>query len=396
MGNKTKYLKFKFNGIQTIALIIGVPLILLIVYLLIYWYIKMRNEYFGTSSMIYINIVFVTIFLIMFLPTFFSILGTILAKNRINKIDKSIKKDSLYIYLRELPNNYGIGVNTLLMDSTIENYKDIVAVILDLCAKKYLYLEKRNNSYVIKLLKDSDEYLLQNEKYILSLIKDNNIKNIEYDKWFNYCLDDGKTLGLYNHDDSVFKKSTINIDLPSLDKYLPFISGVISGIIGIYVYLFLFKNINYDVVLIKVLGSLIVAVIAFILLFKVIILIITLLCNLLVVLLSLFSFPKVLKYAKDEEYIREMNNHLIRTQKGIEEYQKMLAFKAFMNDFGSFASKNVEEVKLWDYYLSYAQLFGLTRNILNSGYKELVVNSSFSIDDIDNINFDNIEIDKII
>ena len=394
MDNKTKYSKFKFNGIQMIGLIIGIPLILLIVYLLIYWYIKMRNEYVGTSSMIYINIIFITIFLVMFLPTIFSVIGTIQAKNKISREDKSIEKENLYLYLRELPNNYGIGVNTLLMDSTIENYKDIVAVILDLCAKKYLHLEKKNNSYMIKILKDNDNNLLQNEKYIISLIKNNNIKNIDYDKWYNYCLDDGRSLELYNHEDVATKRSHIDIDIPGLDKFLPFISGVISGIISIYVYMFLVKNLNYDVMLIKAIGSLIFAIIAFALLFKIVILIITLLCNLLVLLLSLLSFPTILKFAKDEEYMREMNNHLIRTQKGIEEYKKLLAFKAFINDFGVFASKHVEEVKLWDHYLSYAQLFGLTKNIMNSGYKELVVNSSFSIDDFDSINFDNIEIEK--
>ena len=47
---------------------------------------------------------------------------------------------------------------------------------------------------------------------------------------------------------------------------------------------------------------------------------------------------------------------------------------------------------LWDRYLSYAQVFGLTKEIMKTGYPKLVKNSSFQIDDINNITFDNIEI----
>ena len=85
------------------------------------------------------------------------------------------------------------------MDSTIENYKDIVAVILDLCAKKYLNLEKQGDKYIIKVLKGIDDSLLSNEKYKLSLVLNNDVKNINYQEWFNYCMQDGINLGLYNH-----------------------------------------------------------------------------------------------------------------------------------------------------------------------------------------------------
>ena len=47
---------------------------------------------------------------------------------------------------------------------------------------------------------------------------------------------------------------------------------------------------------------------------------------------------------------------------------------------------------LWDRYLSYAQVFGLTKELMDSGYKELVENASFIIDNIENINMQNIEV----
>ena len=83
---------------------------------------------------------------------FFSLIGKCLGKlkllfNHISSINKNP-----YIYFRELPNNFGIGVTSLLFDSTLENEKDIVAVILDLCARKYLSLEYHGDKYTIHML----------------------------------------------------------------------------------------------------------------------------------------------------------------------------------------------------------------------------------------------------
>lgn len=45
--------------------------------------------------------------------------GKIIAKINMKKIEKQNK----YLYYRELPNHFGIGINTLLIDSKIENGK---------------------------------------------------------------------------------------------------------------------------------------------------------------------------------------------------------------------------------------------------------------------------------
>ena len=148
------------------------------------------------------------------------IVGTLKGKMQILKEKKYIEKMNPYIYYRNLPNNFGIGVTSLLLDSTIENDIDIVAVILDLCAKKYLRLIKQNDKYVIQVLKEMDHHLLSNEKYILTLIRNNDIKNINYQEWYNYCMQDGIDLGLYyhkeidihnheSHDDDIVKKTEI-------------------------------------------------------------------------------------------------------------------------------------------------------------------------------------------
>ena len=93
-----------------------------------------------------------------------------------------------------------------------------------------------------------------------------------------------------------------------------------------------------------------------------------------------------------KQYNKELSKTLTLTSNGINELNKLKAFKAFINDFGNFANKYPDEIVLWDRYLSYAQVFGLTKEIMKTGYSQLVKNSSFQIDDINNINFDNIEI----
>ena len=105
---------------------------------------------------------------------FFSLIGKCLGKlkllfNHISSINKNP-----YIYFRELPNNFGIGVTSLLFDSTLENEKDIVAVILDLCARKYLSLEYHGDKYTIHMLEKNPTNLLSNESYIFYALKRNN------------------------------------------------------------------------------------------------------------------------------------------------------------------------------------------------------------------------------
>ena len=138
---------------------------------------------------------------------FFSLIGKCLGKlkllfNHISSINKNP-----YIYFRELPNNFGIGVTSLLFDSTLENEKDIVAVILDLCARKYLSLEYHGDKYTIHMLEKNPTNLLSNENYIFYALKRKTIKRINYKTWYNYCLEDGMALGLYAINTHKNKKS---------------------------------------------------------------------------------------------------------------------------------------------------------------------------------------------
>ena len=326
-----------------------------------------------------LEIILALLFLIALVCTLIgAAIGIIKGKIKISKENKYIKDTNENIYFRELPNNFGIGVASLLIDSTIENYKDIVAIILDLCARKYLSLIRQNDKYIIKILKNINDELLSNEKYVLTLLKNNNIKNINYQEWFNYCMQDGIDLGLYYHKEiQITNESLLS---PDKVKKRHIIQLSISIIIGIFIFLLLLEEDS----LLKSLGY---GVLCIILTY------VTLIIPF--YFINIFTGIKNMgKEVKNINYKNIIENSLQKTQKGQEELQKLYSFKAFINDFGYFVDKQADEVVLWDRYLSYAQLFGLTKEIMKSGYKALIENSSFEIDNIDNINLTNIEIKK--
>ena len=315
------------------------------------------------------------------------LIGKFKAYNEIHQVNKNIKKTNPYMYYRYLPNSFGIGVITLLFDSTLENEKDIVAVILDLCAKKYLSLVKSNDKYIIKVLKPVDDNLLLNEKYILNLIINNNLKNIDYKTWYKTCVNDGIKLGLYNYKETETKKFSLFGTYEERENIIVKICGILGVVLALLATLYhIYKNgISLNEILSN-LGFFAVLIPFFVILLAIILKIINL-------IISFFSF--IFGSSKDilnKNYKDVKDNRLIITNKGKEELQKLYSFKAFIKDFGNFAPKEAKEIVLWDRYLSYAQVFGLTKEIMQTGYKELVNNASFQIDNIDNINFNNIEI----
>lgn len=52
-----------------------------------------------------------------------------------------------------------------------------------------------------------------------------------------------------------------------------------------------------------------------------------------------------------------------RTVKGNEDYLKWKAFKNFLNDFGSFGTKELPEIILWERYIVYATVFGIADRV---------------------------------
>lgn len=323
--------------------------------------------------------------------------GKIRTRIKENGIEKEIKSNNPYIYYRELPNNYGIGISSILINKTIENEKDIVACMLDLCARKYLKLEKVGDKYTITILKKSTDDLLNNETYILKHLINNTIQQIDYQEWYQLCFEDGKQLGLFEDIEEVYRSESeqkvrtenfYKTNEYQLKKIVPIIL-LISVILGIIVYIFpniakVISNSLYINNSIKVISSITVMIFSFML------------------LITIYTYSRLIHFVakstyqdRDIIYQNVLSTKIIHTLKGQDATKKLNSFKNFLKDFGLFAEKNTNEIIIWDEYLSFAILFGLTDEILKTGYKQLVENSSFKIDNVDNINLQDISVNSI-
>ena len=335
------------------------------------------------DSFFLILIILVGLFLLLMIFTVLGSLiglikGTVVGKHNITREERKIKLDNPYLYFRELPNSFGIGVSTLLLDSELESYKDVVAVILDLCAKGYLKMQCINNKYVLKVVNNDISKLLDNEKYIIECINNKCINNINYNHWYDLCLKDGIDLGLFNYrnEQNKFKDKGVKFNIKPLIYFSFFASIIIFALACCFSNISSFLDILmllFYAFLLPLVGIIVIGYFPY------------------SILSTFISFFRMGKKQQNIVYKNILNSKLLRTDKGKEELHKLLAFKKFIYEFGRFVDKKVDEVVLWDYYLSYAQLFGLTKEIMKSGYKQLIENSSFVIDNIDNINMNNID-----
>lgn len=327
--------------------------------------------------------------------------GKIRVKKKEILIEKEIKLDNPYIYYRELPNNFGIGISSILVNKTIENEKDIIACILDLCARKYLKLEKVNDKYIITILKNSTINLFSNETYILKHLMNNTVQQINYQEWHQLCVENGKQLGLfedvkevnlseskqkeiveeyYKTNEKQIKKMTsffllIGIILGSLVFISPNISNIIANFLGVY------YNNSTKLKIIFFVGIIFITFM--------------LLTTIYGIIRTIYFVGKTSYQSRDMIYQNTLTAKIIHTLKGQDAAKKLFSFKSFLKVFGLFAKKNPEEIILWDEYLSFAIMFDLTDEILKTGYKQLIENSSFRIDNIGNINLHNMKVNII-
>lgn len=242
------------------------------------------------------------------------------------KFDKELKPSFLGKYNREFIDDYNVEVIDYLMKKNITS-NAMSASIMNLIYKKNISVEKTLNSKgkeIYTFTKLDKENNNESEKYLMSFLfekvgKDNKFTTTQlkdyasstttydnftasYTTWKNKVTKEGIAQNFY--------QSMTSIKLP-----LVIITFVIM-FINFMVYQNYFET---DIVyLAGVLGF----------------------CF----IIYLFSFSK-------------------RTVKGNEHYCKWKGFKNFLNDFGTFETKDLPEIILWDRYLVYATIFGLADKV---------------------------------
>ena len=310
--------------------------------------------------------------------------GKMKAKKKFLKEVKKVKLENPYNYFREIPNKYGIGVSGLLLEFNLDE-NDLIAAILDLCAKKYIKINENNDFFEITSLNKVPNDLLSNEVFILNWIltsQNKELKSFDYKEWKYLVKRDALTLGLIEQRHINRDAPTTIIDSISKKEKKMILLIFILCFLGISIFSFLsftgsegieiqnlFANIgNIFYLLINLINSLIVggfiSGIIYVILW--------------LVVLMFHSFKSSKEYAYNKE--------IIDTPKlssfGNTEVQELYALGNFIKDFGKFADKHIEEIIIWEQYYSYAQLFNLTNYMLETKYKKLTDNECFKVKNI--------------
>ncbi len=255
------------------------------------------------------------------------------------KYDKEYKATFSHKYNREFIDDYNVEVVDYLMNKNITP-NALSASIMNLIYKKVIKVEelptdKKKKEYTFTLQEEKQTDCTETEQYLLDFLfktigKENQFTSIElqnyakstktcddfanhYTNWKNKVLSDGKKQNFF---EDAWQPRVISISLLALSLILCCMSIIIQTLQPLTI--------------------------------------ITMIINIFFVIYT-FAFFK-------------------RTKKGNEDYHKWLAFKRFLEDFGTFETKELPEIVLWERYMVYATVFNLASQVakvMNVKIKEM-------------------------
>lgn len=228
------------------------------------------------------------------------------------------KSDDKYKeYVREIPNDYGPAVVSLLMDYELEYEKDIAATILNLHAKKYIQIPMNGKFEDIVIINDDTKNLLTHELYVFECIKSKS--KIENYKFENFVKDDTYSLGLLENKRTFYEKNLIFL----------LIVIVISIIIYIYCEYFIQLDSMKSVILFSV-------------------------------MFNVFKISVVMFIIGYLNYLQKISARgYVRTSYGKEQANLWLRLKLFLTDFSQLDKSNLVQIDIWNSYLAYALGMGI-------------------------------------
>lgn len=244
------------------------------------------------------------------------------------KYDKEYDSTFDHKYYREFTGDYNVEVVDYLMTKNIST-NAFSASLMNLIYKKNIAIEEiptdKKNKKDIVLTRKSTEGINEAEKILLELLfdtigKDDKVTLKEVEKFSSKASTAEKFMKKYDEWKIEVQNDAINEGF--FEEHIH-----ILGISGLYL----------------ALGMVLIG-------FGIAMGIQTILCYIAVFVGSVAFLIYTLSFKK-------------WTKKGREHYLKWNAFKNFLNDFGSFKDKNVQEIALWDKYLVYATVFGIAKKV---------------------------------
>ena len=258
------------------------------------------------------------------------------------------------IYIRDIDVNYNPAIVSYLMNGKIEQNKDLVAVLLNLCAENILKIEydKTGKLNIIDMHNDLKVENLSNSDMIAYEMFITKITTSKINKWKKAVYEEYKTYNFSKENKHSLANSMVILYLAFI--IIVFIAIFVFGKNGILV-----LPGKYGQIFVYVLVSIFFAVWE----------------------TSIFSSTKIILNKINN---KDENNTFkdIYTKKGAKEYDKWIKFKRFVKDFSNIDKAELESIVIFEKYLAYA----IALNV-NKEYKEVEFNI---IKDKINIDINNI------
>lgn len=241
------------------------------------------------------------------------------------RINTKVNKTNETVYYREPPFDYSPVIITYLQNLKLEFKKDMIAEIAFLINKKILILEKSNDEYYIDFYRNrKPKVTLLSQTVILTYLRfmpgkiklEDFIKELQKYKYYI---------------ESCYEKDCVNLGYIEKGKRIEKINTkILYIIIGILL-------IPTILILVKTLDAFGLAA--------------TIATVFLIWIISLaYSVP----------FISIINAVKTRTQKAKKEYAEWLAFIDFIKDYSYLNERKLQELEIWDKYLTYSIAFGVT------------------------------------
>ncbi len=242
------------------------------------------------------------------------------------KYDREYKSDFTNKYNREFILDYNVEVVDYLMKGTITP-NAMAASILNLIYKKNIKVEetgqdKKKKDYTFTLVNrdnvnDTEDVLLD---FLFETVGSNNqFTSVELDKYAKGSRTYNTFQSKYNNWLNCVRKDGEQCNFYEKNGK-PIIVGIFVLLIGILIsFAVIYYHVNF--------------------------------------ILSYLVFPLSLVYLIYSLMLKR------RTKKGNEDYVRWKAFKRFLEDFGSFETKELPAISLWERYLVYATVFGLAKEV---------------------------------
>ena len=248
------------------------------------------------------------------------------------RVNTYVKKTDETIYYREIPYEYTPIIVSFLENLKMEFKKDVVSEILYLCKKGYIDIKKDEKGYIITDNKKTDyKNLLVIDLFVLKFISKHSKENVIRlsTLLFRLKYSEGELK-------ACLRKDCVEMGLLHTKGLFPNANTLLSHAVIIFLGSFVVTYILAELIPIKVVA------------------ITGIVSNIMLSSLAIAGYLCILEVVSKKLLV--LRTSLAKTQ-----YSEWIAFADYLKDYGNLKDYSIEHVYVWDDYLTYAEVFNISK-----------------------------------